>query len=164
MRSRSYSDRLLRGLARLGLLLLAVGFLGAGVKAAPLTIKGVVTNAAAARTTGTGPEKWTVVWDDTYLQLVLLSPGGSYPVSTDSKGRISVPSNLPKTEMPKQGPFTIVCGELKPGTYLVVAQKAYLTPQRPAWLLKGGQPVQIQVTEHTVPVVDLGDLTTPMNR
>jgi len=104
-----------------------------------------------------------VVSANSDLQLVFIPPDGGIPVSV-SGGRFSSPSSLPKTAMPKKGPFSIECKDLKTGTYLIVAQGALLFPQRLAFLQKNGQNLRIEINEHTGPVLDVGDVTIPLNR
>lgn len=102
-----------------------------------------------------------VVSADSYLQLVFVRPDGGIPISI-SGGRFSAPSSLPRTALPKKGPFSIECEDLKPGTYFIVAQEALLYPQRPAFLQKDGQPLRIEVSEHTGPILDVGGVTIPL--
>lgn len=149
MRVRNKTICLLGGIAFMGLLLLGVGRLNAQT----LTIKGIVTNVNEAKVDG-------VIEKDSYLQLVLLGPGGSFPVSTDGRGRFSLPSSLPQTAIPQKGPFSFACKDLKPGKYIVAVQKASLN--RPTFLQKDGEPLQIDITEHTGPLVDVGDVTIPL--
>lgn len=104
-----------------------------------------------------------VVSADSYLQLVSVPPDGGIPISTDSEGRLSVTSSLPKTALPKKGTFSIECGDLKPGTYFIVAQGATLG-MRPAFLQKDGRPLRIEVSERTGPVLDVGEVTIPLKR
>ncbi|HEY1208404.1 MAG TPA: hypothetical protein VGE85_03465 [Terracidiphilus sp.] len=104
-----------------------------------------------------------VVSANSDLQLVFIPSDGGIPVSV-SGGRFSSPSSLPKTAMPKKGYFSIECKDLKTGTYLIVAQGALLFPQRLAFLQKNGQNLRIEINEHTGPVLDVGDVTIPLNR
>jgi hypothetical protein len=125
----------------------------------------VISNVNEAKANKTGPAQWPVVWADSYLQLVFLNtPNGGIPVSFDLTGRVSSPSSLPKTAIPLKGPFSFECKDLKPGKYLVAVQGAWLAPQRLAVLQKDGQPLRIEITEHTGPILDVGDVTIPLNR
>jgi hypothetical protein len=99
---------------------------------------------------------------DSYLQLVFVPPDGRIPISTDSIGRFSVTSSLPRTALPKKGPFSIECGDLEPGTYFIVAQGASAT--RPAFLQKDGRPLRIELPRDVGPVLDVGEVTIPLRR
>jgi preprotein translocase subunit YajC len=124
-----------------------------------VTIKGAITNVEESRS-------FQVIVDSSYLQLVSYVMGAGIPVSYNKVGRVASPSNLPKTAIPKKGSFSIVCKDLKPGTYIVVVQWASLRPQHLAILQKNGQALQIQVTKDTGHIIDVGDVSIPesMNR
>lgn len=124
-----------------------------------VTIKGIITNVEVSR----GGE-FPVIFDDSYLQLVLYSEGAGIPVSSDSIGRMASPSSLPKTAISKKGPFSIACKDLKLGTYIVAVQAASLRPQHLAVLQKDGAALQIEVSKNTRPLIDVGDVTIPINR
>jgi hypothetical protein len=68
---------------------------------------------------------------------------------------------------PAKGPFSIICKDLKPGTYLVAAQPASMRREREVlgacWLQKNGKSLQIEVTKDSMPsIVDVGAVTIQM--
>jgi hypothetical protein len=139
-------------------LLALVGCSGVKVSApayAPsFTIKGVITNVADAKSRA-------VIKGDSYLQVVSVSDRGIF---FDGEGRVgAVDHGLPKTAMPGMGQFSIACEGLKLGTYLVAVQPAKTLHQQIAFLLrKDGQTLQIKVSKDIGPILDVGDVTIPI--
>ncbi len=59
---------------------------------------------------------------DSYLQLIVIPPDGSYSAGTDSIGRLFLKSEYAKSKVNSTGVFTFQIAGLKPGTYNVIAQ------------------------------------------
>ena len=123
-------------------------------------IKGVITNVADAASKG-------VIFKD-YRILQLAGPfphDGPAAISMrfDRQGRVGVAYNLPSTDMLENGSFSIKCGDLEPGTYLVAFQPASLPGQRVAFLQKGGKNLTIEITRDSMPpTLDVGAVTIPV--
>lgn len=141
----------------MGLLMSSCVLLGGDTKSQPVTIKGVITNLVETK---------GLIAKDTYLQLALLGPGGSFKIHTDGRGRFSIDSDLPRISVPmtgSKGAFSFNCKGLAEGTYVVAFQLAEVL-NHSALLLKGGRPLQLQISKDTGSTVDVGEVTLPTPR
>jgi hypothetical protein len=155
MRDRVFAACVLGCLTFMGFLMSRGELLGSQTKPQSVTIKGVITNLADVK---------GLIASDTYLQLALLGPGGTYGAHTDDRGRSSIDSNLPRSSMPKTGPkaaFSFECKGLEDGTYVVAVQLmeggTFFNV-----LQKDGRPLLIQVSKDTGPTIDVGEVRIPV--
>jgi hypothetical protein len=156
MRGRVFAACVLGCLTFMGLLMSRGELLGSQTKPQSVTIKGVITNLADIK-------GW--IASDTYLQLALLGPGGTYGFHTDDRGRFSIDSNLPRSSMPKTGPkgaFSFECKGLEDGTYVVAVQLMDVNDS--VILEKDGRPLLIQVSKDTGATIDVGEVRIPVPR
>jgi hypothetical protein len=140
----------------MGLLMSRGELLGSETKPQSVTIKGVITNLAEAK-------GW--IGKDTYLQLVLPGPGGSFEFHTDHRGRFSIDSNLPRISMPatgSKGAFSFDCKGLDEGTYVVAVQLTEVPHE--VFLQKDEHLLRIEVSKNTGPTLDVGEVTIPIPR
>jgi hypothetical protein len=154
MRARIFAACALGCLTFMSLLMSPRALLGSETKSHSVTIKGVITNLAEAK---------QLITSDTYLQLAPLGPGGTFSVTYDGRGRVSIGSNLPKTSMPAQGStgaFSFDCKGLDEGTYVVAVQLSAVNHS--VVLKKDRRPLLIRVSKNTGPTLDVGEVTIPV--
>jgi hypothetical protein len=124
-----------------------------------ITIKGNIINMGEAK-------EYVAV--DSFLQLGSMTKDGGINFKTDDRGRFIFDSNLPQTEIPKTGTFSISAPGLKLGRYIIISQKlkAWGIEKRGGRFLgKVGErkPLEIEIKAGAdESTIDIGDVYIPV--
>jgi hypothetical protein len=100
---------------------------------------------------------------DSYLQLIVIPPDGSYSGGTDSIGRLILESEYAKTKVTTTGTFTFQIDNIKPGTYDVIAQllknRSYTASVPFLWQNSDFLKIEIKENLQLPIVIDIGKCT-----